>query len=263
MTHPAGGAVPGQRYRMTVAYDGAAYSGWQIQPSRETIQGELERVLFELTRRRERIHCSGRTDTGVHARGQVVHFNLVTPVEPRKLRLGFNALLPADIRVLAVRKAAADFHARKSAVGKEYRYFIWNGDVLPPFLRNHRAHVRDRLDVAAMNRAARHLVGRQDFAAFSANPHREINGTVRHLWDLRVRRSGREVIIVARGDGFLYKMVRSLAGFLIRVGAGEVDPGAAAVILGSKVRTARVPTAPGCGLFLWRVYYDPRAAPGP
>jgi tRNA pseudouridine38-40 synthase len=114
-----------------------------------------------------------------------------------------------------------------------------------------------------MNRAARHLVGRQDFAAFSANPHREINGTVRHLWDLRVRRSGREVIIVARGDGFLYKMVRSLAGFLIRVGAGEVDPGAAAVILGSKVRTARVPTAPGCGLFLWRVYYDPRAAPGP
>lgn len=243
------------RYKMTVAYDGTGYAGWQIQPTHKTVQGELERVLHELTGERERIHCSGRTDTGVHAREQVTHFDLAKPVVTRKLLIGLNALLEGDIRVLTLRKAKPDFHARFSAKGKEYRYFIWNGEIMPPFLRNYRALVRAPLDVAAMNAAAKRLEGRHDFAAFSANPHYERDGTVRHLRALKISRRGRDVTIVAKGDGFLYRMVRSLAGFLIRVGAGDLKPEAAGEILTSGVRTARVPTAAPQGLFLWRVDY--------
>jgi tRNA pseudouridine38-40 synthase len=244
-----------QRYRMVVSYDGTRYAGWQVQPHHTTVQGELERVLHRLTGQRERIQCSGRTDAGVHAREQVVHFDLGVPAVERKLVLGFNALLEQDIRVLSLKKAPQTFHARFSVAGKEYRYFIWNDGVLPPFLRNFRALVRAPLDTAAMNRAARILTGKHDFAAFSANPHREVDGTVRHLRELKVSRRGREVVVVAKGDGFLYKMVRSLAGFLIRVGAGELDPESARSILHSKTRTARVPTAEPQGLFLWRVSY--------
>ena len=244
-----------RRYKMIVAYDGAGYAGWQIQPSHTTVQGELERILHELTGEKERIHCSGRTDAGVHARGQVTHFDLAKPVILKKLQIGFNALLEEDIRVLSIRNARPDFHARFDAKGKEYRYFIWNGEIMPPFVRQYRAHVRAPLDVKAMNAAAKRLVGKHDFAAFSANPHYERDGTVRHLRELKVTRHGRDFTIVAKGDGFLYKMVRSLAGFLIRVGAGDLKPEAAAEILTSKIRTARVPTAAPQGLFLWRVLY--------
>lgn len=248
-------AQPRRRYRMLLAYDGTAYWGWQTQPSHRTVQGEVERVLAELTGERQRVNSSGRTDRGVHAREQVAHFDLHVPVVLRKLQIGFNALLDDDIRVLSIRRAKPDFHARLSAREKEYRYFIWNGEVLPPPLRHVRTHVRKPLDVAAMSEAARRLSGRHDFAAFSANPNREVGGTVRHLRELGVRRKGREVVIVARADGFLYKMVRSLAGFLIRVGTGELEPRAAATILDSRLRTARVPTAAPQGLFLWRVRY--------
>ncbi len=244
-----------RRYKMGVAYDGTHYAGWQVQPNHRTIQGELEKVLRELTGETERIQCSGRTDAGVHAREQVVHFDLTRPVILRKLMIGFNGLLDGDIRVMWIRKAEADFHARYGAAGKEYRYFVWNGPVLPPFLRDYRAFVRAPLDVQAMALAAKELVGRHDFAAFSANPNREIDGTVRHLRELKVSRRGREIVITARGDGFLYKMVRSLAGFLIRVGTGELAPDSAKEILHSKTRTARVPTAAPEGLFLWRVFY--------
>lgn len=244
------------RYRMTLGYDGTACRGWQAQPAHRTVQGDLEQALKDLTGESRRIYCSGRTDAGVHAREQVAHFDLAAPVVLRKLLLGFNALLPEDIRVFSLRKAPADFHARYKATGKEYRYFIWNGPVLPPWLRYYRTWVRTPLDVHAMSEAARALVGKNDFAAFSANPNREVDGTVRHLRELKVRRRGREIVLVAKGDGFLYKMVRSLAGFLLRVGTGELPPETARVILESKNRTARVPTAAPQGLFLWKVFYQ-------
>lgn len=243
------------RYRMTLAYDGSAFWGWQTQPGHRTIQGELERVLKILTGEGVRVHCSGRTDRGVHAREQVAHFDVHKELDVSRLLRGLNGLLDDDLRVLDLRKAPRTFHARRSATGKEYRYFIWNGPILPPWLRLYRTHVRQALDVERMQKAAARLVGRKDFAAFSANPHREVGGTVRHLRELTVRRRGREVVIVARADGFLYKMVRSLAGFLIRVGTGEMPPEAATIILRSRTRTAHVPTAPPQGLFLWRVEY--------
>ncbi len=244
------------RYRVDCAYDGSDFSGWQVQPRRVTIQGEFERVLRELTQETIRVEASGRTDAGVHARGQVAHFECASrAMTPKQLMRALNALLPEAIRVLKVRAVSPEFHARFSATGKEYRYFIHNAPVLLPDIRRYRVWVREPLDVQAMQMAARHLEGEHDFAAFAANPNRELEGTRRHVQLLTVRKQGSEIMIQAKGNGFLYKMVRSLAGFLIRVGRGEVDPDTAAAILKSGVRTARVPTAPPHGLFLWRVYY--------
>lgn len=255
----ADAADPPQRHVVVLAYDGSAYSGWQIQPRAPSIQGRIEQALTEITGFRVRVHASGRTDAGVHARAQPAHFDLPVRPDPSRLMLGLNAVLPADIRVLSLRRVPAAFHARYACRSKEYRYFIHNRPVLDPFRRRYAAWERRPLDVAAMQRAAARLVGRHDFAAFSANPNREIGGTARHLSRLDVRRRGGEIVIAAEADGFLYRMVRSLAGFLIRVGRGEIAPEAAAEILDSKVRTARVPTAPPQGLFLWRVRYDAAA----
>lgn len=247
-----------KRYRATVAYDGTEFSGWQVQPGQRTVQLELEQAITALTGQTARVNCSGRTDTGVHARGQVVHFDLATRIPLTRFKLALNGKLPPDVRVLTLQTVRPDFDARFSATGKEYRYFIWNDPQLLPDLRRHRYHVRIPLDVRAMQRAARLLEGRHDFAAFCANPGYEREGTVRRLYALRVTRRGPELTITAKGEGFLYKMVRSLAGFLVRVGLGELEPADATRILKSKERTARVPTAPGCGLFLWRVSYAKR-----
>lgn len=243
------------RYKLIITYDGTAYAGWQVQPSNRTIQAELESALHTLTGENITVHGSGRTDQGVHAAGQVAHIDLGSERDSQTLCTGLNALLPADIRVLKALRVPKEFHARRSAISKEYRYFIWNGEIMPPFIRKYRAHIRKTLNVDAMKTAASHLVGRHDFAAFSANPNREVESTVRRLISLTVRRRGNEVLITARGDGFLYKMVRSLVGFLVRVGEGAVSQEETKAILLSRARTARVPTAPPEGLFLWRVYY--------
>lgn len=240
---------------MTVAYDGTHYAGWQVQPGRRTVQGELERVLKVVTREPVKVHGSGRTDQGVHAAGQTAHFDLSGPMPAASLQKALNALLPSDIRVLGVARARPDFHARRSAVSKEYRYFIWNGEVVPPFRRSFCVQERRPLDVERMRRACRQLVGRRDFSAFAANPQRDVPSAVRTLFRLDVRRRGCEVVIAAESDGFLYKMVRSLAGFLIKVGRGELSPADARRILRSRERTALVPTADARGLFLWRVRY--------
>ena len=244
-----------KRYRLTIQYDGSAFAGWQIQPGHPTVQAAMEQVLQRITGEATKLHGSGRTDQGVHAAGQVAHFDLERSWAPKDLQKALNALLPGDIRVIGARTAPATFHARRSAVSKEYRYFIWNGEFVPPSLRRYRAHVRVPLDIAAMNQAAALLKGEHDFAAFTANPNRVVESTVRALMELRVRRKGREIAIVARSNGFLYKMVRSLCGFLIRVGEGAVAPSEAARVLASRLRTAYVPTAPPEGLFLWSVRY--------
>lgn len=246
-----------QRYLLKIAYDGTRYAGWQIQPQHPTIQAEVEKAIFQLTAQRVRVESSGRTDAGVHAREQVAHADLSRAPMLRKFLLGLNSLLPDDIRTLSIRRVSSDFHARYSAIAKEYRYFIYNGSIMPPHLRLYHAWVRKPLDVAAMRRAAQALLGRHDFAAFSANPHRETNGTVRNLRKLTITRRGRQIVITAQADGFLYRMVRSLVGFLIRVGLGDLPPEAARTILRSRLRTARVPTAQPQGLFLWKVFYPP------
>lgn len=245
-----------QRYKLIIAYDGHEYSGWQIQPGHRTIQGELEACLGRLAGEAIKVHGSGRTDQGVHALGQVAHVDFPAAFTREKLLQAANAILPPAIRLLKITTSSAAFHARRSARAKEYRYLIWNGPLIPPFLFRYRTHIRRPLDVPAMRAAAKHLVGRHDFAAFTANPNRVVESTIRKLSLLDIRRRGREIAVVARGDGFLYRMVRSLAGLLIRVGQGDLPPGAAGTILAQKKRTAVVPTAPPNGLFLWKVFYE-------
>jgi len=244
-----------QRYKLLVAYDGFEYAGWQVQPGMKTIQGELEKCFHRLTGNPVKVHGSGRTDQGVHAAGQAVHADLPAYLPEDKIIQASNAVLPAAIRVLKVTAVKSDFHARRDAVSKEYRYFIWNGAVMPPFLCRYRTHIRLPLNVPAMQKAAELLIGKHDFAAFTANPRRIVESTVRELSLLAARRRGNEVTIVARSDGFLYRMVRSLAGFLIRVGQGDIPHSEARQILERQIRTAVVPTAPPQGLFLWRVDY--------
>jgi tRNA pseudouridine38-40 synthase len=244
-----------RRLRMVVAYDGTAYAGWQIQPNGVTVQQLLQEAIARICGEDIKVHGSGRTDQGVHARGQVAHMDLANPIPAAALAKALNAMLPADIRVLRVARVRPDFHARRGAASKEYRYCIWNGDVLPPWMRHYRAHVRRPLDVRAMRAAAAMLVGRHDFAAFTANPNRVVESTVRTITRLSVSKRGPEILIRAEADGFLFKMVRSLAGWLIRVGTGAAMAEQTRAILASAVRTADVPTAPPQGLFLWQVHY--------
>jgi tRNA pseudouridine38-40 synthase len=244
------------RYKITVSYDGTDYAGWQVQLNGFAIQESLEKSIQTVTGEKTKVHGSGRTDQGVHARAQVAHFDLENPFKTSMFKKGLNAILPKDIRILKVEMVDPQFHARRSAVSKEYRYFIWNAEVMPPFLRRYRTHIRKRLDVKAMMKATKYLVGKHDFAAFTANPNRVVDrGTIRNLTRLEVTKRGAEIVITAKGEGFLYKMVRSLAGLLIRVGEGAVPPEDAKIILHSRKRTARVPTAPPEGLFLWHVDY--------
>lgn len=251
------------RYRLDLSYDGTRFAGWQVQPNHRTVQGDLEAALKKLSGGSTiRVESSGRTDAGVHARAQVAHFDWpAKPLRPDQMLLGINAHLEDDARVWKVKTVPPDFHARFGAMGKEYRYFIHNAPVLSPCHRLYRTWIREPLDVGTMREAALILEGRHDFAAFAANPNREIDGTVRTLHELAVTKQGPCMVIRARGDGFLYKMVRSLSGFLIRVGRGEVRSDFAQTILASKVRTARVPTAPPEGLFLWRVFYGQGGKP--
>jgi tRNA pseudouridine38-40 synthase len=255
MSRKAQSTPPVFRFRVTVAYDGTAYYGWQVQSAHRTVQQCIEESLKRLTGDTVKVHGSGRTDQGVHAAGQVAHFDLLRKWPCGTLCKGLNAILPQDIRVLRLARAKPDFHARRSAVKKEYRYFIWNSPVMDPCRRLYAVQARRPLDIKAMQAAARILVGRHDFAAFTANTHVEVGSTTREVYGLSVRRQGSLVLIRATSEGFLYKMVRSLTGILLRVGEGQESLDAVREILASRVRTARVPTAPPQGLFLWRVWY--------
>ena len=249
---------PIQRFRLTVAYDGTAYAGWQVQPGDPTVQEKIETVLRGLVGEDQEIklHGSGRTDQGVHGRGQVAHVDLQTRMDAPALLRALNSRLPPDIRVLRVRRAAAHFHARRSATSKEYRYFVWNGPILPPERRLYAAHIYRPLDVKAMQQAAQFFVGEHDFASFTANPNRLVETTVRRIKLFTVRKRGPLISFRVRGGGFLYKQVRSMVGFLLRVGEGAEQPEAVAELLRHRApRTARVPTAAPQGLFLWQVWY--------
>ena len=245
-----------KRYKIVLAYDGTHYSGYQLQSNGIAVQQKLEEVLEYLNRAPVRVFGSSRTDAGVHAKGFVAHFDLTKPIPPENLPRAMNSRLPEDIRVMKASYAKPDFDARKDAKGKEYRYFLYNADILPPCLAPYWAFMHKRLDVAAMQDAAHRFVGRHDFAPFAANPHRVLETTVRNIFSFDVRKAGPRITFIVRGDGFLYKQVRSMVGFLIRVGLGEERPCAVTELLEGHVpRTARVPTATGRGLFLWKVFY--------
>lgn len=244
-----------RHFKLTIAYDGTNYGGWQLQPNAVTIQGLLEAALKKIAGKRVVVHGSGRTDAGVHTRAQVASCTLTTNHRPPVLRRALNANLPEDIRVLRVQEVDARFHARFSAKSKEYRYQIDCGAVADPFLRAYAWHHPRPLKLAAMRRAAKLLKGRRDFSALSANPMRPVETPVRTISKLTVMKRGNVMTIAVRADGFLYKMVRSIVGALVKVGEGKLTVEELRKLMKAKKRTALVETAPARGLFLWRVEY--------
>jgi tRNA pseudouridine38-40 synthase len=242
------------RWKCVCAYDGTEFAGWQSQTGGTAIQDVIEARLAQIFKTPIRIHGSGRTDAGVHARGQVFHFDAEWRHGPEKLLAAFRTGLPEAIQIKTIAAVGPEFHARFSATGKRYDYCIHLGDA-DPFTRPFCWTVFKPLDTSAMQAAAEVLRGRHDFRAFTALNGPEREDTTRHITRLDVVRRGRRIQITAEADGFLYRMVRSLAGVLVAVGEGKLTPANVRTLLHARERTAAVQTAPARGLFLTKVYY--------
>ena len=246
------------RLKLIVSYDGGAFAGWQSQASRNTIQDRLENAFERICSEPVRVHGAGRTDAGVHALAQCAHADLpARRYAPDRWVSALNGLLPPAIRVMQCRFVSDTFHARFSAKGKTYRYRIWNAAVLPPFESGRAWHVVRRLDFEGMAVAAKEFCGEHDFVSFSANRGTPETNTVRIIRSVRLRRAGPCISMEFDGDGFLYKMVRMMAGTLVRIGLDKLSPQDIPARLASprkailRGRTA----APADGLFLVRVRY--------
>lgn len=247
------------KFKLTIAYDGTNYEGWQVQKIGVGVQQKIEEAFQKIFPSVRRIHSSSRTDTGVHARAMMAHVEIPEAefkMPVRKLALAINAHLPEDIRVMRAVRCPASFHARFDATGKEYRYSIWNDAVMNPLLNRTAWHVPKDLDVKAMQKAAKHFIGRKDFKSLAANRDYEMENTVRRLSRVDVRKQGPLITIVIEGDGFLYKMCRAIAGTLAMVGHGKLKPVDVKKIIAEKDRRAGGVTAPAKGLVLWRVLYS-------
>jgi tRNA pseudouridine38-40 synthase len=243
--------------KLTLAYDGTTLVGWQRQTEGESVQGLLEGVLAKLEGTSVTVHGAGRTDAGVHARGQVASVRVTCRHDAATLVRALNAQLPGHVRVLAVEDAADDFHARFSATGKRYEYQIRNAAVVLPFERAYVWHLPERLDVEAMRAAAAGLVGRHDFATFQS-AGTDVANTVRTIAhsDVVRRDSGGLLAYEVSGTGFLRHMVRAIVGTLVEIGRGQRAAASIPALLAGRDRSRAGATAPAHGLFLVRVVYD-------
>ena len=244
-----------RRLKLTVAYDGAPFAGWQSQSHRNTVQDHLERAFGRISGGAVRVHGAGRTDAGVHALAQCVHVDVLKFLPTDRWIKALNALLPPAIRVLRCRYVPQDFHARLSAKGKIYRYRMWIAPVLPPLEYRRICHVTQPLDLKIFKSAARHFVGTHDFAAFAANRGQPESSTIRTINSVRVRQKGPCVTIEFDGTGFLYKMVRLMVGAVLRCATGKLRIEEITSRLDTgKTGSARF-VAPAEGLYLVRVRY--------
>ncbi|MSR74667.1 MAG: tRNA pseudouridine(38-40) synthase TruA [Planctomycetes bacterium] len=241
--------------KLVIQYDGTRFVGWQRQANGMSVQALLEEALHTITREQVHVEASGRTDAGVHAWGQVASVKLSKRVVPIRLRLSLNALLPEDVAVLSVEIVDDGFHARKSAKSKRYRYTIVNDHARHPLLRRTSFHYAQKLDVAAMQRAARALVGKHDFAAFVKETPRKRN-CVRTILSASVTKNGVVLHVDVTGTGFLYNMVRIITGTLIEVGLGRRPESCIADLLQGAPREAAGFTVPPHGLALVEVNYS-------
>jgi tRNA pseudouridine38-40 synthase len=241
-------------FKITLAYDGTNYVGWQRQAAGTSIQGLIEDALRELDGREVVVIGAGRTDAGVHAIAQVASCTLERVIEPAVLVRALNARLPADVRAMSAEAVAADFHARYGARGKTYRYRICNADVCSPFERFYVWHLTESLDSDAMDAAARCLEGRHDFAAFQTAGGTP-RTTERTVTRSRVFRVGDLIVYEITGDGFLRHMVRAIAGTLVEIGRGRWPSDEMRAVLASRDRGRAGQTAPAGGLFLVGVEY--------
>ena len=246
-----------RRIRLTIAYDGSEYAGWQVQPGQETIQGLIESALRKATKAVVSIQGSGRTDAGVHALAQVAAFTTTNRIPVENLQRALNRLLPAAVRIVQAETVPLEFHPRFSARGKHYEYRIWREELCPPFLARYVHHHPFPLDVAAMRAVAPLLCGEHDFSTFAAADEKDALGRskVRRIFESELIEEAAMLIYRVHGSGFLKHMVRNLVGTLIEVGRGNLTGPGLLELLAKPNRARAGNTVPGRGLFLVRVEY--------
>ena len=243
-----------RRIRTIIAYDGTDYVGWQTQNNGVAVQEVIEKAIFEVTGAHASLQGSGRTDSGVHARAQVAHFDTEARMAADKFAIALNTHLPADIRVLFSEEAEPDFHARFSAKEKQYRYFVQTGPHADVFARRYALHAYMPLDLDVMRSAADQVIGTHDFSAFMSTG-REVETAVRTVSLSRWEKQGKFLVYTVQGNGFLYNMVRILVGTMVGMGSGRIPRDSMERALASLSRKDAGPTAPPHGLVLWRVKY--------
>jgi tRNA pseudouridine38-40 synthase len=284
MAEPHQPAFPTQNWKLTLAYDGTEFSGWQIQPGEPTVQGELQAALGRVTGESPLPQGSGRTDAGVHALGQVASFELQANIPPENLQRALNRTLPPAIRIVESRIVPATFHARHSAVAKTYEYRVFREPICPPFLARYVHACAWPMDFELLEKSAAHFEGAHDFLSFAATdpdlstrsssandtldedllpasaPAPGKQGSIRTIsssaWQKRRSESGNLLIYCVRGNGFLHHMVRNLVGTMLDVGRGHLELERIPAILAARARSAAGPTAPAQGLFLQSVEYE-------
>ena len=247
---------PLERLKLTVAYDGRPFSGWQSQPNENGIQDHLKRAFSQLVSTPVRLQGAGRTDSSVHALGQVAHVDVPRHKMPALTwTSAVNAHLPPEIRVTQCRSVSADFHAQYSAVGKIYQYRIWNTPVWHPMEIGRSWHIPQRLDLNLLQTACNQLIGTHDFASFAANPRRAVETTIRTIHQIRIQQRKELIALEFEGNGFLYRMVRMVTGAMVRVATGRENLGWIASLLAEPGKNKTNFTAPAAGLYLVRVKY--------
>ena len=244
--------------RLVLSYDGTDFSGWQVQPGLPTIQGTLALAIGRLTGENVLPQGSGRTDAGVHALGQVATFSTESTIPTSNFGKALNGILPASIRILGAAEVPAEFHARKSARRKTYRYRMYREDICPPHLARYVWHYPYPLDEGAMAEAAKFVLGEHDFTSFAAvDPERgvEESSNVRSIFTSSWLREGQELVYTVEGNGFLHHMVRNLVGTFLLVGKGTWGVSDVERILAARTRAAAGATVPASGLWLLKVDY--------
>ncbi len=242
-----------QNIRLALAFEGTAYHGWQIQRNLPTVQGIVTESLSKITRSRVTLIGCGRTDAGTHARRFVANFSTKSQIAPRQLVRALNSLLPRDIRILSACRAADDFHARRDARSKVYRYQIYLGPILAPHRVREYLHYPYPVDVAKMKRAAPLFKGRRDFTSFAKT--NSCSDAIRHIFRSDLTRKGHRLFFTVEGNGFLHHMVRNMAGTLLEVGGGTISLDDFQDLFVTRDRTRAGFTAPAHGLVLLRVQY--------
>lgn len=239
-------------YKLVLSYDGTDFCGWQRQVDKRTVQGELEEALAKISGTKITVNGAGRTDAGVHAQGQVANFKADLRLKEKDLRQALNALLPDDVKVLSIQKAASDFHARKMAKSKIYQYRICNSRLISPFLLRYVLYWPALLNIQKMAEAAALFEREADFTAFSSN---RLLYPVRKVFCSEIKKKGKEIIYTIEANGFLRYMVRTIVGTLLEVGRGKMEPYEIEDIFNEKKRSLAGPTAPAKGLCLVKVIY--------
>lgn len=241
--------------RLLIEYEGTNYSGWQRQKGIRTVQGEIEKAIGKITSEDVKLLASGRTDSGVHAKGQVANFHTNSMIPGENYKFALNINLPEDIKILESYEEKEVFHSRFSAKYKRYKYIIYNGKMPSPLYRNFSYHVSWYLDLEEMRSSLKYFIGYHDFESFMGRDSK-VDTTMRDIYNIEIHRSGEFIEIYIEGKSFLRNMIRIIVGTLIYIGSGKIDKKDLPKIIQGKNRVLAGPTAPAQGLFLEKVYYE-------